>query len=120
MKKFSIEVIEKDSQIYLYSDPEFAALMWPEVEADVEDNVPLQEDDVVMISLRKGEKWEVEWLGFEMVEEEKVTNARFVQNFGHNMSEILNIPTLNYEGWIPYSRFQFTEGTQNGIKITRI
>jgi hypothetical protein len=118
MKKFIIECLSKDNKLYLYADAEFAALMWREIELDM-DAPEQDDDDVMLVKMKCGDLYEVEWLGFEMIEEEKVTRVHMKQTF-KTSSRILGLdPSLNYEGWIPAARLSLTEGIQNDIKIIR-
>lgn len=113
-----MECIEKETNINLYTDPEFAALMWQEVESD--DTFTQSTEEVNILILQKGDTFEVEWLGFEMVDEERVTSVRMVQKFGGPFDVTLRNPMVDCTGWIPDTRFKLKEGTQDGIRITRI
>lgn len=118
MLKFNLECVSQAANLNVYADAEFAAIMWQEVESD--DTFTESSDEVTFINMKFGDKYEVEWMGFEWIEGEKVTCVKLDQRFGNTYSTTFYKHPKPIIGWVPASKFKFLEGTQDGIKITRI
>ena len=114
MKAFDIEVVSPERPIHIYGDPEFAALMWQDVEDDLEVE---ESDEVVRLHFVKGDKFQIEWLGMELVDDLIVHYVELTQPFGLLSSEKTKI---RYKGWIPNNRLSLREGTRDGLRIFKI
>lgn len=113
MKAFDIEVESLEAIVHLYGDPEFAALLWKEVEEDFEAD---ESEDVVRLHFVRGDKFRIEWLGMELVDGEVINYIELTQAFG---SLDLDKTRVKYKGWLPSSKLGLREGTQDGLRISR-
>ena len=87
------------TKLIVYGDPEFAAFMWREVE---DDPCNVDGDDVAVVDMRPGDVFTVEWLGFELVDSERVTHVKVM----HETSAGQPVK-MSYTGWVPHDKIKF-------------
>lgn len=110
MRKYRI-TSRNGGKLNLYSDAEFAAVMWRDVERDPLDSIS---DDVVTITLRKGEEMDAEWLGFELVDGDLINYLRLSQ------ASLKRSTYHSYDAWIPADILDVRKTEHNGFEITKI
>lgn len=110
MRAYDIECLSDECDIHIYSDPEFASLLWQDVEGDEENP---ESDDVVRLSLKKHDRLFVEWLGMELVDGRVVNCVEVTQPLVPNNS----LARVKYVGWLPSWRFPLREGVQQNLGV---
>lgn len=112
MRAYDVECLAEKCDIHIYSDPEFAALLWWDVEGDDEAS---ESDDVVRLSLKKNDRLFIEWLGMELVDGQVINCVEVTQPLAPKNS----LARVKYVGWIPSWRLPLREGTQKelGVRI---
>lgn len=115
MRCYTVECASPEANVFIYADPEFAIVMGPEIE----DDPSLEnEEDVVRLHMRRGDKHKIEWLGMELVDGEIVNYLKFVQDFGIN--SFLEGTEILHQGWVPSSRLDLRSPHQDGLRIFRL
>jgi hypothetical protein len=117
MKKYQLSSqIRYD--LNLYADPEFAAIFWKDIEGDLLDQTPEERnEEVETITINPGDKYEIEWLGFEFYDPEMVCKVQLRQDFSDKQ---INALSIKYVGWLPKSVLNLNDCKILGITVSRV